>query len=157
MSISVNYSRVILNQEWGKTSLTLGLGYYHAVFGLTENDQNYSNTTTTSGTFTGDVPGGTIGVDQSLSFNNSFGLDFSFKGRLATFSQLIASNVTPPLSTSKSPYALVVIKNENTGSGLSSNTDYLLFTQQGFNPDYYRYAIADYSGFSGDISLYFHF
>ena len=156
ISASLNYHRNLLSQSWGKTSVSIGLGYYHAVVGMTNYEGNLS--TTFTGAFLGDVLGGTLGIGQSMVLDDSFEFKFSLKGRWATFNQLQASSISPNMNAFGPPYELVVIKNENFG--LSSDADYIDYAPQqliNMHPNDYRYAVVDYSGFSADISFYFHF
>ncbi|HEY5038190.1 MAG TPA: hypothetical protein VIJ93_03865, partial [bacterium] len=100
------------------------------------------------------------------NLGNSFEIECSVKVRLATFSELTATTLTPNNNFYPGPYRLVVIQNENLKGaqgqslGLTSNTDYLLYTPQqlmDLHPEAYRLAVVDYSGISGDISLRYYF
>lgn len=162
ISTSLNYSRVLFKQAWGRTVLLVGAGYYHTDVNLTQFDDLVSGPTVT-GTFSGDILGGTLGVGQIIKLGNSFGLECSVKARFADFSEVTTNNTNPNnANASPGPYHLVVVQNKNSPptSNFPDNTDYLLWTSQTWmnqNPGLFRYADVDYSGLSGDISLSYYF
>ena len=164
MSATLSYDRVLFKQNWGEAHFSLGGGLFHAAVAASYYDSNVGQTNT--GTFTGDILGGTLGVGQVINLGNSFEIECSVKVRLATFSELTATTLTPNNNFYPGPYRLVVIQNENLKGaqgqslGLTSNTDYLLYTPQqlmDLHPEAYRLAVVDYSGISGDISLRYYF
>jgi hypothetical protein len=115
---------------------------------------------TVTGTFTGNTWGAILGVAQEIKLGGPFALEASLKARWATFNELTATSLSPNINSYPGPYHLVVFRNENNGGGLSSNTDYVLFTPQqlmDLHPQSYRLAVLDYSGIDADISFYFYF
>ena len=151
-SLTINFEHILFDPSWGKTFLTVGGGYYQAEIGMTVfNGTNPAG----NGTFTGNNLGGTLGIDQTVNLNNSFNLEFTINGRLATINQVTAQNLNEASGVVSGPFYLAVL-NINVSRGLSSNTDFLHWVSQSSmnqNPTYYRYAVVDYSGISGDIGL----
>jgi len=161
LSVSLNYGRNLIQSKWGKTYLAVGGGWYHAYATATSYDNlipppnDYS-----TGTFTGDVLGGTLGLSQSVNLGGPFALELSVNGRWASFSQLSSNSVNGNY-ISGPPFKLMVLRNENIVPGmLGSDSDYLLFAPQGImdmHPGDYRYAVVDYSGLFADIAFRYSF
>jgi hypothetical protein len=155
---SVNYYRCFHGLFGGKESrtfLTLGAGYYHATVQYTLNQTGgFSNA---SGTFTGDILGGTAGLVQEFKFSRDFGMDLSVRGRMANFSRMSAANVTGAqgiIPGSSGPYSLTIYNLPVGGNTYSA----LLFdsnSRVGKVSD--RYASVDYSGIDADASFSFYF
>ena len=146
---SLNYYRTILKEEGNRTYLMAGAGYYHASVNYYDGS-NPSNSST--GTFTGDILGGTLGIGEEVGIGKIFTLGIIAKGRLATFSQVTAPSVVDMGSTlTAGPYLLGITTEPSVVPGaIVSATSALL-------GKFVRYAVVDYSGFSGDLTLAFHF
>ena len=162
ISTTLNYSRVLLKQAWGRTLFLVGAGYYHADVNMT-NTGSFAAGPTVTGDFTGDIFGGTLGVGQIVKLGDRFGLECSVKARYADFSEVTANNTSPSNANAyPGPYHLVVVQNKNNPftSTFPGNTDFLTWTSQQWmdqHPGLFRAADVDYSGISGDISLSYYF
>jgi len=153
LETSLNYHLVLARSGLGETRVTAGVGYFQALVGM-DYFSSGSPDIYRKGEFSADTFGGTLGFTQTVDLGGGFGVALTAKGRYAKFGHLTATTIEG--STSSGPYYLVIVRNENSGLGLSSASNYLIYTSKDFfefNSDGYRLAEADFSGFSGDISF----
>ncbi len=151
MSASLNYYRYLFQQKGGRTYVTLGFGYYHAAVGWVDYDTNLVKPNVNA-VFTGDTVGGTLGIGQVLAIGDSFGMELSARGRLATFSQVTSPSLTEngTQDTSYGPYTLAITQ------FLNSNT-LQAYAVRNLVPLQGRYAVVDYTGFDSNLSFNFYF
>jgi tetratricopeptide (TPR) repeat protein len=151
LDISLNYYAYLPGGKGTRTYFTVGGGYYQAFVNFAGVDPTLSNPSE-SGTFTGTAVGWKFGFGETLAIGNSFGLEFSARGRIVTFAEMSTQTLTnQPSPPSGSAYAVVI---NNYGANLGSI--YVTSTNNigGYS---YRYAVLDYTGFDADLSFDFYF
>jgi hypothetical protein len=147
--INLNYYHTLFRTKDSATYVFIGGGYYHA-------NVDYYNgsgpSTSQSATFTGDIIGGVLGLTEKLAIANSFTCGFSVKGRLAAFSEVNSSSIiiNGSTQTANAPYALMIFNPGLAGGAITAGSP----SSAGSSV---RYAVVDYSGFTGDVFLAFHF
>jgi len=170
-SVTLNYTVDFITSKSAKTYFTFGAGYYHATVnalvvtpypnaGL--QSVGLSVPATISGTFTGDVLGGTLGVGQILAIGDSFGLEFSARVRFATFGQMTASSLTSNGQSVPAPTGGFVLVTDNSNTinmsggttNLGGEIDVDTFAGVGTTDNVMT---LDYSGFYSDLSFNFYF
>ncbi len=147
--INLNYYHTLFRSKGSATYVMIGGGYYHA------NVSYYDVTgpsTSQSATFTGDIIGGAVGLTEKLEIGKSFTFGFSVKGRLATFSEVKSSSIfdNGSTQTTNAPYALMIYTPAPLTGSITAGSP-------SFGGSTLRYAVVDYSGFTGDAFLAFHF
>jgi len=147
-NVTLNYQRFLSVGKGQRFYAVIGGGYYHA---SVDYYMGIDPANSTTGTFTCDSLGGALGVGQELAIGDTFGLDLSIKGRLATFSRLTSSSLVDNgrTITQNAPYALMIL----TGFG----PDAIQGGSPGFLGNQARYAVLDYSGIEGNVALGFYF
>lgn len=152
MSVSLNYYAFIPGEKGSRSYIQLGAGVYQTVVGFTGWDPSTVLSgegldPNETGTFTATSFGGTFGFGETFAIGKDFGFDISGRGRIVTFSQATAAQITNGGAISTNgPYAIMI------------NTANSAIAVEPVNPNIgngYRYAVIDYSGF--DISSSFNF
>jgi hypothetical protein len=145
LDFSLNYYRTLFMGQGNKTYVMVGGGYYHAAVSYYDVVGPGVNQ---SANFTGDIIGGTLGAGELVALGNNIILGFSVKGRLATFSQVNSPSVVENgrTVTVNAPYSLLI-----------STSGYPGLLTAGPAGNGYRYAVVDYSGVSGQLSIAYHF
>jgi hypothetical protein len=156
LSATLNYRLNVPDFPGGAAFLAVGGGYYRATV-----KYSYVETSFPSGSsiFSGDTLGGVIGLGQSLDIGSGFGIDVSFRGRWATIDKVTAQAVfdsnTGETLTDHAPYTLGMSPWGEGVEILEPMTAELIGHETFAGP--IRYAVVDYSGFTGEISFYFNF
>jgi hypothetical protein len=145
---TLNFYRTLFRTKDSGTYFFIGGGYYHA-------SVNYSNDssipTSQSATFTGGIVGGVLGLTEKVEIVKNLTFGLSVKGRLATFGQVTSSRIMDNGSTqtANAPYALIIFNQLNPGTIGAGSPSFLGSAA--------RYAVVDYSGFTGNLFISYHF
>lgn len=148
LSASLDYILDIAQGPGNRLYLTAGLGYYHGVVDYTLNAISQS----TSGSFTGDTIGGTLGVGQEMDLGNSFGLDCSIRLRYASFGRMSTDHVLSTSGPTPGTYSLAIATQAGYGL-IIPDTNGGIDGSAGAE----RYAGLDYSGIDAKVALNFYF
>jgi tetratricopeptide (TPR) repeat protein len=148
-SISLNYYRYLFQQKGSRTYIAAGIGYYQTSINYYDYDIN-GNLNPTTATFTGNTIGGTLGVGQMIGIGNSFGIEVSVHGRIATIAQVSSSSLNQGGTTLSGPFTLGVA-NE---AGIPPT---ILIIPPGYSGSDVRNLVVDYSGFDANLSFDFYF
>lgn len=147
--ITLNYYHTLFRSGGDATYAFIGGGYYHT---NVDYDDVAGPSSSQSATFTGDIIGGVVGLTEKLEIGKSFTFGFSVKGRLAAFSEVKSNSLfgNGSAQTANAPYALMLYAMAPLAGAITA-------TSPGFAGSTARYAVVDYSGFTGDAFLAFHF
>jgi hypothetical protein len=167
MDISLNYYAYLPGGKGSRTYFTVGGGYYQATVGFVGVDPTLANPNE-NGTFTGSAFGWAFGFGETLAIGNSFGLEFSARGRIVSFSQMTSNtvnNTTQP--DGGTGYAIVISTTSTSTTGVGTinvapvssitTTTSSTGTTSTTGNSPYRYAVLDYTGVDADLSFNFYF
>jgi hypothetical protein len=145
LSASLDYILDIVKQPGSHTYLTVGAGYYHT----SVSDDVTGTGITYNGTFTGDTIGGTLAVGEEVALGSSVGLDFSVRGRYASFNKVSSSNANAINGTGPSSLAMF--------TPTPNTTVIVPVTDAGIAGGLARDAVVDYSGIDAKVALDIYF
>lgn len=146
----LDYKLNLIHSPGDHTYLTLGAGWYHAIV---FNSLVYNNSLKT-GTYTGDILGGALGIGEEISFGGSFGLDIWVRGRYATFNQVSSPSANTVDSVGPASMAM-----QTTTVGGDHYTLLLPYTNAyiAVNPSTLRNASVDFSGIDAHLAFAIYF
>jgi hypothetical protein len=151
--VTLNYYRTLFKGGGFRTYAVIGGGYYHT-------DVNYYGGTGglangESATFTGDILGGSLGIGEEMQISRNVSLGLDFKGLLAAFGQVTSNSLNGygQVTSAHAPYALGISNAPGYDPIRGTIIDYSVpFAGQDL-----RYAVVDFSGFTTNLSLVYHF
>ncbi len=152
LSASIDYTLDIVKNAGSHTYISVGAGWYHASVNY-ELAESSPASVLGQGTYTGDTIGGTLSIGEEVDLGNSFGLDFSVRGRYASFGR-VSSNTGTSFSGGGTPDSLAISSTTFPGYNIL-----LPVSNAGIdaNPSLIRYAVLDYTGIDAKLGLSLYF